>query len=317
MTDSFSSLSLGGGSSAPALSHGTPSDGMVVSHYRGGQMTYHRGQMTYTPGGAVTVQGTHDIKAHSSGRITEGRAAGRSTRVAGSLSDNSIVNVHGMETTVKAALAAGLIVNNGDGTYSVAEGRPAPADQKQDQTDPALADMEALGDKDAEASLTEVCNKASPVEVLGVVNTLAKGEGLSERLVGKIASQMGIEPGEAMERAETIHKAFIGQAMDTIGKSGLDAQEVVDWAWENKPDLMKKAISRHAADRTTKGYGDVVEAYLDGIEKTSPQTILNAQLPPGCTARQGRDGTIIINTPQGDFSWKSLLRMGAVSVRKA
>ncbi|CAA7611406.1 hypothetical protein MCP1_10042 [Candidatus Terasakiella magnetica] len=156
-----------------------------------------------------------------------------------------------------------------------------------DQTDPALADMEALGDTDVETSLTEVCTKASPAEVLGVVNALANGEGISERHVGKIASQMGIEPGEAMERAQAIHQAFVGQAMDTIGKSGLDAQEVVNWAWENRPDLMKKAISRHAADRTTKGYGDVVKAYLGGLEKASPQTILNAKLPPGCTARKG------------------------------
>jgi hypothetical protein len=310
VTNSFSSLAIASDSS-PSPSF----DGSVrIDHSPGGQVSYHNGKTTFAPASGGTVQADRN-KAHTSGKITEFRREGGAARLSGALSENSIVNVNGIETSVKAALASGLIVGNGDGSYSVA-GEQAPAAQMPDQTDPALADMEALGDTAAETSLTEVCTKASPAEVLGVVNALANGEGISERHVGKIASQMGIEPGEAMERAQVIHQAFVGQAMDTIGKSGLDAQEVVNWAWENRPDLMKKAISRHAADRTTKGYGDVVKAYLGGLEKASPQTILNAKLPPGCTARKGKDGTIIVNTPHGEFSWQSLLRMGAVSVRR-
>ena len=306
MTD-YSALSIPNGNTPANVSP----DRVQVNRQGGVSMTLTNGVVTTTSSMATREIQAPRNSVQNSGTITEARNSWGSVKTGSDITEASIVNIGGIETTIKAAMAAGMVTRNADGSYAVAGGQQAPQDQP--QADPNDG-MESLGDEAVEASITEIATKAAASDVVGVINALSKGEGIPETAVGRIASQMGLEPGEAMHRAETIRAAFETQALNTIGKSGFEAQDVVAWAWENRPDLMKQAIYKQATERTTKGYDGVVKAYLGGLEKSSPQTILNAKLPSGMTAHQQQDGTIMVTTPQGNFSWSSLLRMGAISV---
>lgn len=304
----FSALSIQTQNTSPAAP-----ERAHVNRVGGVQMTAVNGKISTTSHGmASTVERDPRMVSQTGGTITLARNSWGTTKTGSDITEASIINLNGMETTIKAAMAAGMVVRNADGSYAVVG---AQSTQQQPAQEDPNAGMEGLGDDALEASITEVASKASASDVVSVINAISKNEGIPEAAIGRIASQMGLEPGEAMARAETIRQAFETQALAAIGKSGFDAQEVVAWAWANRPDLMQKAIYSHATERHTKGYGNVVKAYLGGLEKSNPQAILNAQLPQGMTARQMRDGSIMVSTPHGDFPWSALLRMGAVSVR--
>lgn len=296
----YSALAIGGGNDTSA--------GPKVTTTRGVSATSVNGQVTMSGGHRAPVVQAPTNTALEAGKVSHARDSWGIVKTGADINENSVVNIRGMETTIKAAMAAGLVERNADGSYST-KGETSP--QEQAPADPN-ADDERMDDS-VETLFTEAVKKASMDDLFGVLNAASKGEATPEAAIGRIASQMGLEPGEVMQRAETIRGAFTQQAMTKIGQSGFDAQDVVNWAWENRPDLMKQAIYAHVTDRHTKGYDAVVKAYLGGLEKSDPSAILGAQLPNGFTARKAADGKIIVSTPHGEYSWASLVAMGAVS----
>ena len=80
----------------------------------------------------------------ASGVITQGRTSSGSPILNGALTTNSIINVGGAETSVKAALAAGLIQANADGSFSMVSAEAQAQAQQQREKAKAQAEAEAL-----------------------------------------------------------------------------------------------------------------------------------------------------------------------------
>ncbi len=245
-------------------------------------------------------------------RITSGRSQDGFARTGADLNEDSIVTIRGSEGRIGDMIRTGLVVRNEDGSYSAA----SEETQQQDAAESPEAQLEGL-DNDTEAAITEVAEKAMPSSVMGMITSMANTGEISDVSLGPVASEMGIEPEVARDRAETIRAAFEGQARAKVDKVGLSSTDVFEWAWAEQPALMKQAIITQATQRSTKGYDKVISAYMMNLDQSNPEAILSAEFPAGVSAEKLRNGKVIIRSPHGDTDWKSAVRRGLVTMGRA
>ncbi len=70
--------------------------------------------------------------------------------------------------------------------------------------------------------------------------------------------------------------------------------------------------------RTTDGYNDVVTEYVANLDKTDPNTILNAQLGDGFKTALSSDGRVFVTLANGhQYTWASAVRAGMVNLSRA
>lgn len=255
--------------------------------------------------------------------ITEARSPGGAVHTGASITEDDIVRTSSGEIQIKAAERVGLVSKNPDGTYTLhvggeaspssegeGEGPEGTPDNAQDTTE---VKMEAL-DETTESMITEAAQGADVGDVMSAINAFAQGEMIREDTVGRIASSLGLEPGEASDRIETVRAGFESQARAMVAKTGLDPQAVFDAAWKDAPELMQNAIRHHAMERNTGGYQAVVNHYVLNMDTLNPDAILNAEFPDGTKAHRGQTGKIMLATPKGRMEWKSAVRAGFVKI---
>ncbi len=247
--------------------------------------------------------------------IREARTTFGIPKTGSDITEDHIVNLNGMEGRIKDMLNAGLLVRTQDGSYAV-PGTKTPEETPEWAEESPAETMESLGNE-LEGSITEVAQNASVGDVMSCITSIANTGDINEKAVDRIASQMGLEPEAARDRANTIRAGFESQARATVESGGLDSDDVFNWAWENKPDLMRQAIIQQATQRNTKAYQSIADEYVLGMDKINPDAIMTAQLPEGMTPVQRKDGTILIKTSHGEYSWGALVRSGAISIGKA
>lgn len=312
------------------------------------EVTWNDGKMTTsrTSGGSHTI--SHETKEHAEEgqTITSGRTPSGVPRDQSQLTDNDVIRVAGGETSVKAAIAAGLVSRNPDGSLTVTRGRSpkgkgnareararSAADQQQAQQqeqqgedhqsedggEDVEANMEALDDT-TEGVITEAAQKLSPTDVRGAIEDLAKGQYVREEAIGRMASELGIEPDDMQGRVEQVRGAMQEQAMNRMAAHGVaDAQEIVNWAWENAPEMMGEAIRTHATQRSTKGYDKVVQAYTEQLDNVAPHALLNAQPGDGIRSiRRADNGKILLTLDDGqEMEYRAAVKAGHIKLSKA
>lgn len=263
---------------------------------------------------------------NTSGTITQGRTASGSP-VTGGLNANSIVNIGGVETTVRAAMAAGYVQQNQDGTFSMVSQEARQQAQQQRQQEKAQAEAEALGadgspeavDQGTENIISTFANSVSPSTVMGAVLDLSNGQEVRDSHIIQAASQMGKEPAEVRAMVDQARGAFEAQARAVVDRSGLPADEVFAWASQDPKgrDLMKQAVHQQATMRTSSGYQKVAQAYLENLDTHNPEALLNAQLGEGLEIRKGQNGKLILKTPKGEMEYRAAVRSGLIKISKA
>ncbi|SCA54831.1 conserved hypothetical protein [Candidatus Terasakiella magnetica] len=245
--------------------------------------------------------------------ITQARTPSGFPRTGASITENDIINLKGSEGRIKDMIAAGLVEGLPDGSYRVTSNQPSQ--EKPEGTQESLElQQESLGD-DIEASITEIAQGANQGDVLSFISTFANNAGeINETAMGRIASSMSMEPEAARDQAATITAAFEAQAHATIEQAtGMDSQDVINWAHENEPELMKKAMMQQATQRNTHGYQEIATKYVSNLDTANPDMILNADFGEGVEAyKKGKD--IIIRHPKGETNWKTAVRAGIIKV---
>jgi hypothetical protein len=261
-----------------------------------------------------------------SGTITQGRSSSGSPIYGGAINGNSIINVGGGETTVKAARAAGLVIANADGSFSMvsAATRAQVQQQKQADQDKARAEAQAeeLGEVEIvapqiEGTISTFANSVSPSTVMGAVLDMSNGVDVRDSHIIHAASEMGIEPTQVRGMVEQVRSAFEAQARATVEKTGLTSDEVFAWANEHKPELMKEAIRHQATQRSTKGYQKIAQAYMENLDTINPEALLSAQLGDGLRVKKANNGRIVVETSKGDIEYRAAIRAGLITVSRA
>lgn len=172
--------------------------------------------------------------------------------------------------------------------------------------------MESMA-PEVERKFTTAVGHLSPETQSQIVSELAGGKGITEEIVAQFAKEarIGIEGAELI--AKDLHGHFVKQAMDTVETWGFNPESFFDYAWDNYPDLMGKAIETHGFNRSTQGYKEVAYQLLTDVAKEDPNQILNANFGPGYSARQV-NGKIVITTPKGEMTWEAYVRHGNLKV---
>lgn len=293
------------------------------------EITLNDGAASFTPEltrQEATFQVNPFSAPNTSGTITQGRTASGSP-VTGGLNANSIVNIGGVETTVRAAMAAGYVQQNQDGTFSMVSQEARQQAQQQRQQEKAQAEAEALGmdgtdaalDQSAEATIATFANHVSPTTAVGAVLDIANGLPIRDSHITQAASQMGKEPAQVRAMVDQVRGAFEAQARSVVDRVGPHADDVFAWASQDPKgrDLMKQAIQDQALKRTTSGYQKVAQAYLENLDAHNPEALLNAQLGEGLEIRKGQNGKLILKTPKGEMEYRSAIKAGLIKISKA
>ena len=244
--------------------------------------------------------------------VTEGKvevARKNSVLVSGSsIDENCIVNIGGMEVSVKAAMAAGLLRQDSDGSYlEVKEAPKEPVKQEHQEEQESL-------DKDTEDIIDSLLDNVQPGEVSRAVRLIASGEKIDSATLGRAASQMGIEPEAMSGMLGGVRTAFESQALEAVATTGLNPQEVFDWAYREKPKEMANAIKQHTSTRNTSGYKELAKEYVSVMDQYHPEQIVAAlpkEMKPQIIMENGKP-KVILNTPAGQITWQTANRMGFI-----
>lgn len=169
-----------------------------------------------------------------------------------------------------------------------------------------------------ESGLRQIGSSVPSADIYEGLNSLAKGEDVPTHVVGAMASHMGLEPGEAMETINTLRGQFEAQALHSVSGSGVDAQAIFDWARDNKPQELQRAIMDHATQRTVSGYKGLAQDYMNNLDSIDPEAIINAEFGGGISASMKTDSNgrkaVVLSTPRGEVDWKTAMRLGYVNV---
>lgn len=274
---------------------------------------------------AQTYQINGAPAAIAQGTITQARNSFGSPVTGGAIGLNSIINVGGSETSVKAAVAAGLVQANPDGTFSMMSQEARAQAQRQKAEARAQAEAAALGadgpvetvDTHTEQTIASFANHVSPSTVMGAINDLSKGLDVRSGYIDHAASEMGIEPSQVRTMMDQVRGAFEAQARSVVNRAGLPADDVFAWAYQNKPEMMQHAIRQQATMRTTSGYQKVAQAYLENLDTINPDALLGAQLGDGLEIKKASNGKLVLKTPKGEFEYRAAVRSGLIKISKA
>lgn len=255
---------------------------------------------------ATSLQVGREVTAKSSFGAT---LTGRDIR------PDSIVKVSGIETSVRAALAAGLIRDTGNG-YEYADGTPAgeqaqqsqqqnPQQQQQEQQNKApekLADLDATN----HALVNEFVSLTGNMERETGMREIIETGDLTEDTVTKLAGQMGIEPTQVRERAASVRGAYENQAREMVGPQ---ADMIFAWAYESEPRLMQEAIRQHVNFEDPKAYDRVVEEFWLRLPADALLAATNAH---EFNPRRERDGSITVQNKSmpSRMSYQAAVRLG-------
>jgi hypothetical protein len=284
----------------------------------------------------ATPRGGNSTPAPETSAPVTARSTWGSVLTGSQIKGDSIVKIGNMETSVAGALAAGLIRQNGDGSYVYAsDARPTQEhlDILQKTGDKANFDKrfgdgaadKALGEQSAEAAKVadlDPQTHAIAAELSSVSNTTftsamasaIKGEDVSEHDVGQIAGQLQIEPDAVRSKVATVRAAFEDQARAMVGPM---AQEIFDYAYAHEPALMTQAIKDHVQNERHDAYDAVTQRFWETLDRRDPDAIFTAQNAQVLQPRREGGGVISVMIPGvGRTSWGAAVRGGFIGSSK-
>jgi hypothetical protein len=292
------------------------------------EVTFNDGAASFTPHRETQESSTFQVDPHpasvNSGVLTQGRTASGSPVSGSGLTRESIVNVGGSETSVKAAIAVGLVQANGDGSFSVvspaARAQAQLQHQQQSETQEridAAPEVETVA-AEVEGTITTFATNVSPSTVMGAVLDFSNGVDVRDSHISAAASEMGVEPSQVRAMVEQVRGAFETQARAVVDGMGVPSDDVFAWAYQHKPELMQQAIRQQATQRSTKGYQQVAQTYLENLDTINPAALLNAELGNGLKVKKANNGRIVIQTPdRGDIEYRAAVRSGLIKIGRA
>jgi hypothetical protein len=235
----------------------------------------------------------------------------------GELQMSDIVKVPGGgETTLQNAVSLGLVERDQSGRWvAVPDGaakiiaESAPQEVPQDEG-------EAFSNPAVETALADICSTVSGTTQVSVLQQLVNNGEIHQNTLNRAASESGIAPSELSQRLDGVVQGFQHQAETVLkGMGADDPSQFWEWAQATHKDDLKRAMTAHAMERTTKGYAPLFQTYIETLDSHSPEDILSAEFGSGIKA-QKIDGKIVLDIPAyGRMTYRSAIKSGLITVR--
>ncbi len=225
----------------------------------------------------------------------------------------TLVTLAGMQGDLLGFERMGLVERKPDGTYVLgtyfaAEQALERQAQEQEEAD---APLEGTGNAEAETFINTLAAAVSMGDQMQAIHEITSGGKLSVATAGVIASQLGCDARDVLDRAEILSDAFAVQAVQACAASG--GEDVIEWAKTHRSAELRKAMSLQATQRSTKGYRDLGRDYLSNLDTIHPEQILGGRLGPGMRVFKGTNGKIMVSSPEGTMQWKQAVLTGVVA----
>jgi hypothetical protein len=211
------------------------------------------------------------------------------------LTDQTMVDVGGMRTTIETAVLLGYLVKHGPGQYAE-PGAPAgnvnaprtssaPTGNAPQSSKDDFSDFEEM-DRQAEAELEALRKDHTFVEaeteavVEGVYRQLGAGgaenlvnrylgamnagnDGAMEQLTVEYGGQLGVDPGVLKGQMGGILEKFTAQGARYMRRAhGIDGRDAIEWARENlAPESIMRLAQMQFFKGDLRGYDELATAY--------------------------------------------------------
>jgi len=257
----------------------------------------------------------HDLVSEGGDYLRTARSPTGSPVSGRPLRNDDIVMIEGIETSVENARRLGLIAENEYGKLVNAAQASDLVKREEPETDPS-AHGDAFANPEDEAYLAEASSKTMPGTQVSAINDIVtKGE-VTRGTLERLASEAGIEPGEAQAEVAKVHGLFMDQARKVVSEVGpIDFTDFGHWAWKHSPNAIQEAIRSHAMYRQTDGYRALAREYMETMDLHDPHAILEADFGPGVKATKSHDGRVFLDiNGKGQVSWRQAVQLGLVKV---
>lgn len=231
-----------------------------------------------------------------------------------SLTDDSMVTIAGMESSVKAHTLAGNLIPDGKGNWELSESlrgieSSKPSESSQDdetiQQPPEVA--ESIN-KALEPFSDTMVNAMMP----RVIDGISKGEDIAG-LASQLSQMAGLPQGEALTRMNHIVSSYQVEAEHHLGKSfGLDQsarQDLYEFARGDVKgqQLLNEAMQTQVSGRSMKGWQALVDHYYSSVPP-SKEALAKAGIP----TREGSNKETLIKMDGNWMSLKTAVTLGYI-----
>lgn len=215
---------------------------------------------------------------------------------------NSRVSLHTAERE-------GYVVRDKLGNYSAVENAGAPTEQQQEALEgPQPGDHELfdLAQEEAySAAIADVPQALYDQAIIKAANQAAT-TGTMNDIAAVLASTTGL-PLEQMQAAQKIGQAqFQTQADFAIKSLGVDPAQLYQWARENQPEKLGRAVREQVTTRSLEGYRELAQTFMGKVAPAQSQLTRNG------FETKTENGTDMVNISGMWTTVKAAARMGLI-----
>lgn len=193
---------------------------------------------------------------------------------------SDLVSIAGMNTTIAAAVNAGLLVRNQDGSYSDPAAPVALKDPTTDAKaiakqadDPETPKAEPSGvsfGEDADATMQEFLKGQNPGDLFKMVDSILHRGDMDEGTIGRMARMAGVEPAEMREKVGGVWQGAYDSGWDVMAEAGLDNEDALAAFIADNPQLgssMIEAARNFFVYHKAEGLRNMGETYLPQMDR--------------------------------------------------
>ncbi len=243
----------------------------------------------------------------SAGIVATARTAWGTPVDAYNLSDDDIVDVGGLQTSVAVARSMGLIAQDRSGRF---EDAPQAA-QPNTPAEPEGQDYETFTDKGAEEALTGWVSSTSPGSQIRALFQVYENGEVSRDTLTAMASEAGVEPHQMEGQINRVIAAFEKQADEVITKAGVPINAFLGWAEANREGDLRNAMTELTMQRSSKALAALAGEFIDHIPA---DLIVDAEFGPGISAQKFGDEAVLVIEGHGSMSLGAAVRAGLVKL---
>lgn len=272
---------------------------------------------------------THGVDHGYQGSIIgSARTEGGSPIVSRSVNATDRVTLPGgMTTSINAAVLAGFLTRNADGSFSdiqtpqtlknPAQAVPFGQDQSSPDDAPEAPPEFTIGDagEDALAALSESVPQGDMIRATDEI--LRLGE-VSENTLARMAGYAGLEPEEMAAQIETAHQGFYETATAHLADHGVVNEDAFQAYLSDNPHQMQKLLETSRGLMTSKeasatdGLTDIASAFVENGDKYMPQEVKDALDEVGFDYETGANGRIMVKIDGYPVPWNVAVRQGLI-----
>ena len=226
----------------------------------------------------------------------------------------------GSTTNISAAIYAGFLTRNPDGSFSDVQTTEAlrnPAEEALKNTPEAglkktgeQAEVFSIGDE-AERTMTELTESVAHGDAIKAMDEVFQLGGVSDATLARMASTAGLEPDQMQAKFHEVHQGFYDAATSHLAAHGVTNEEAFEVFVGDNPQLAQK-LTEGARDlvmsNDPKGLTGVADAFLEQLDRYASEDVKAALDEAGYGYEEGPNGRLMVQIDGYPVSWNVTVR---------